>query len=394
MEKRREILSKIAYYCFYLAVITEVLIVLIDKSSLVNPIEGRLFQITFLLCVIKVCLTRYTWKEYLTIFLFCVLGAVSYFATGRNDMLRFVMFIAACKNIDMKKCLKLVFFMTLAGCMIIMFLAASGIYGAMSLTQEYGRGEVETRYTLGMGHPNSLQCMIWALTTLLLYLYGERMKWYHYLVVLIINIGFFQLTDSRTSLIVTAFGILMTYIVSRKKGQILKMIAGAGCILSTVFSVWISIVIAGNAYTLFAHYMFGDTTPASEFWARINETLNGRIRILVATNGFHGAISSWSAFSRPENNYFFDLGWVRLFYWYGVIPACIMVMVIILLAYYCFRKKDYMALVLITSFAVYTIIEAHAVSVYLARNYVIFIVGAYWYRMIGAESENERRIKG
>ena len=43
---------------------------------------------------------------------------------------------------------------------------------------------------------------------------------------------------------------------------------------------------------------------------------------------------------------------------------------------------------MIVSFAVYTVVEAHAVSVYLARNYVVFILGAYWYQMIRVEKED------
>lgn len=388
MEKRKEFFSKIAYYCFYVGVIIEVLLVLIDKSEFVNPIEGRIFQITFLLFTAKVILTKYSWKEYVTIALFLALGAVSYFVTGRNEIIRFVMFIAACKDIDMVRCLKLVFWMTLSGCVVIILLSITGIYGAFSLTQEYGRGGVETRYTLGMGHPNALQCMVWALTTLCMYLYGLKMKWFHFLLLLATSFLFFQLTDSKTSFLVTVFVVLLTFILSRKNGKIVQLIVGAGCVLAVVFSIWISVMMAGNAYTLFAHFMFGKVTPESNFWAKINDVINGRIRILVATDGFQGAISTWTAFSRPENNYYFDLGWVRLFYWYGVIPATITVMLVVLLAYFCFRKKKYMALMLITSFAVYSIIEAHAVSIYLARNYVIFIMGACWYQMIAVEKKD------
>ncbi len=388
MEKRKELFSRIAYYCFYIGIVIEVLLVLIDKSEFVNPIEGRIFQITFLLFTTKVILTKYSWKEYVTIALFLALGAVSYFVTGRNEIIRFVMFIVACKDIDMQRCLKLVFWMTLSGCVIIVLLSITGIYGAVSLTQEYGRGGVETRYTLGMGHPNALQCMAWALSTLFLYLYGSQIKWYHYLVVLLINFGFFELSDSKTSFIVTLFVVLLTYVLSRKKGKFIQLVVGAGCIFAVVFSIWISVVIAGNAYTLFSHFMFGRVTPKSDFWAKINDVLNGRIRILVATDGFQGAISTWTAFSRPENNYYFDLGWVRLFYWYGVIPATIVVMLIVLLTYFCFRKKKYMEMMMITSFAVYSIIEAHAVSVYLARNYVLFLIGAYWSSLLKGEVKN------
>ena len=88
MERNRTLFSKIAYFCFYAGIVSEVLIVLVDKSAYINPIEGQLFRLTFFLFLIKVCLTKYSRKEYLLIFLFCVLGVISYFTTERNEVLR------------------------------------------------------------------------------------------------------------------------------------------------------------------------------------------------------------------------------------------------------------------------------------------------------------------
>lgn len=385
MEKAT-VLKQIAYYSFYLAVVMEVLIVIVDKSAYINPIEGRLFQITFLLFTVKTALTKYSPKEYLIILLFLLLGAVSYFVTGRNEIVRVVMFIAACKNIDMQKCLKLVFYMTLAGCVIIMLLSLTGIYGAVSLTQDYGRGSVETRYTLGIGHPNALQCMVWALTTLGLYLYGTKMKWYYYLVVLAVNVGFFLLTDSRTSLVVTILIMILAYMI-KMDNRILKKLVGIGCILATMFSIFISVIIAGNAYKVYNYVWHWDRAPVTMFFVKLNNVLNGRIRILVENDGFEGTVGTWRLFSRPENNYYFDMGWVRLFYWYGIIPAGIFIVVLLLTMYYCCRKEQYMVLVLMTSFSIYSIIEAHAISVYIARNYVLFLVGAFWSKVLYEDSQ-------
>ena len=220
MKKKQELFSKIAYYCFYIAVITEVLIVLIDKSNYTNPIEGRLFQITFLLFFIKVCLTRYTKREYLVIGLFLGLGLITDFVADRNEMVRFVMFIAACKGIDMKQCLKRVFWLTLAGSAVIILLSITGIYGEKALVMDYGRGGEEVRYTLGMGHPNALQCMVWALTTLGLYLYGDKCKWYHYVGALLVNIVFFLLAGSKTSMLMCAFTVFAFFVIPYlKKGR-------------------------------------------------------------------------------------------------------------------------------------------------------------------------------
>ena len=72
MDKKKAIFDKVAYTSFYAGIIIEVLLVIIDKSAYMNPVEGQIFRLTFLLFLLKVCLTKYTLKEYFTIFLFGV----------------------------------------------------------------------------------------------------------------------------------------------------------------------------------------------------------------------------------------------------------------------------------------------------------------------------------
>lgn len=378
------VISKIGFVCFYMAIITEVFLVIIDKSNYTNPIEGRLFQLTFILCLLKVCMTRYTVREGVTFFLFCALGAVSYFVTGRNEILRLVMMIAACKNVDMIKCLKVVFWLTFAGCAAIILLAVTGIYGTVLLTMDFGRGGVESRYALGMGHPNALHCMVWALTTLGLYLYSDKFIWYHYILVLVINIGVFFLSVSRTSLLVGLFTIAMSYLTSGKRRENVKKICAHLGAVATLGSVLLSVFIAANAYRVYNYdwHRFEEHDAVTRILVRINNILNGRIRMLTGSSGWEGSISSWRLFSKPESEYYFDMGWVRLFYWYGIIPACVFTAVLFILIIFCYRKKQYSAITLIAAFSVYTLIEAHAISQYLARNYIFFLIGMYWCQML------------
>ncbi len=389
MEKRREIFSKIAYGCFYTGVVIEVLLVLIDKSAFVNPIEGRIFQITFLLFTAKAALTKYSFREYVVAALFLALGAISYFVTGRNEIIRFAMFIAACKDVDMKKCLKLVFWMTFTGCVLIMLLAVTGIYGSVSLTQDYGRGSVETRYTLGLGHPNALQCMVWALTVLGIYLYGHKMKWYGYLTVLLINILFFLTTDSKTSFLGAIFTIFYAGIYHFVKSEAARKICNLAGMFITMGSIAISVFIAGNAHLVYKYDWGIEKSALAIFLKKMDDALTGRIRSLTGNVRWEGTIQTWKLFSEPANNYYFDMGWIRLFYWYGIIPAIIIIMLIFAMMFYCVKKKDYMAVVMMVAFAVYTIVEAHAVSVYLARNYVLFLLGSYWYKMIDKDKNRQ-----
>lgn len=377
---------KIAYGSFYLAVILEVLIVIVDKSAYINPVEGRLFQLTFLLCLVKVLLTKYSRKEYGIIGVFLGLGAVSYFITGRNDIIRFVMFLAACKDIDMKKCLKLVFYFTLLGCSLIILLSLFGIGGVVSITQDYGRGVTQTRYTLGLGHPNALQCMVWALTTLGLYLYGEKTRWVYYPVILLVNVFFFALTDSKTGLLAGIYTILFFGVAKwfgGKKQIVAKLFAG-GNICVTLLSILLSVVIAKDAMCLWNLYVEGIYSEKVQFYIPLDRVLTGRISSLIETKVHAGVMETWSLFGEAGNGaYYFDMGWIRLFYWYGVIPALTAIAVLLFFLYYFYKKGKLMEIVLISSFALFTVIEAHAVSVYLARNYVLFVIGMYWWQLGG-----------
>lgn len=389
MKTDRKQIEKIAYGSFYLGVIIEVLMVIIDKSALINPVEGRLFQLTFLLFLIKTCLTRYDKKEYAVIAAFLALGAISYFVTGRNDIVRIVMFLAACKNVDMQKCLKLVFYMTLTGCLLIMFLSFFGVGGGLALTQDYGRGSVETRYTLGMGHPNALQCMVFALTVLALYLYGEKWKWYGYAAALAVNTGFFFLTDSKTSFLVAVFAIFYTGMYQFIQRKIIKIICNVVGKLLVTGSIVFSIFISWTAHYVYEYDWEIDTSSKAAFFKKLDSILTGRVRSLTSSVRWEGTIRTWKLFSEPANNYYFDMGWIRLFYWYGIIPACVFIISLLVLMWYCVKKEDYRACIMIVSLSVYAVMEAHTVSIYIARNYVLFLIGMYWTDII-----DERKWKG
>ena len=389
MKTDRKQTEKIAYGSFYLGVIIEVLMVIIDKSALINPVEGRLFQLTFLLFLIKTCLTRYDKKEYAVIAAFLALGAISYFVTGRNDIVRIVMFLAACKNVDMQKCLKLVFYMTLTGCLLIVFLSFFGVGGGLALTQDYGRGSVETRYTLGMGHPNALQCMVFALTVLALYLYGEKWKWYGYAAALAVNTGFFFLTDSKTSFLVAVFAIFYTGMYQFIQRKIIKIICNVVGKLLVTGSIVFSIFISWTAHYVYEYDWEIDTSSKAAFFKKLDSILTGRVRSLTSSVRWEGTIRTWKLFSEPANNYYFDMGWIRLFYWYGIIPACVFIISLLVLMWYCVKKEDYRAFIVIVSLSVYAVMEAHTVSIYIARNYVLFLLGMYWTDII-----DERKWKG
>ena len=92
----------------------------------------------------------------------------------------------------------------------------------------------------------------------------------------------------------------------------------------------------------------------------------------------YGGLSTWSLFSTAVNQEYFDVGYIRLFYWYGIIPALVYLTVVCLFIWYCYRRKAYNTFLVVMMFSVYTLVEAHAISVYIARNYIILLLFAVW----------------
>ena len=366
--KEKVTLQRVGQGIFYLVLLIEIGIVLVDKSAYINPIEGRLFQLTFLLCMVKIAMTKYSFKEWLVMAAFFVLGAISYFATGRNEIVRVVAFVAASKNVNLRTVLKITFYTTLAGVAVLVILSLTGSLGQTFLEVDYGRGGIEKRYCFGLGHPNALHCMFWALMTLGLYLYWKKLKWYHCVVLEFANVGLYLLTVSRTGMAVASVTVLiaMAFCIFPKL-QEKKWVYVAGivcCCICVIFSVFAAVY--GCDVFVFA---------------QLDKYLTGRIQWAYQDGG----ASMWSLFSVPEHMSYFDMGFIRLFYWYGIIPGIAYIAVKGVQLFYCMKKKDAASFLVITMFVLYTVFEAHAVSVYIARDYTLLLMAGVWGEMFGLE---------
>ncbi len=152
-----------------------------------------------------------------------------------------MVFCAAFKNIDLKKSLKYTFWITLSGCILLVVLAVTGIFGNMYIVDEGDRG---IRYCFGLGHPNAFYCMYWVLVTLGIYLYWEKMKSWIYALIFLAGIWLYFLTNSRTGIIILLFSLLLSLFLAYGKNirdSRWVYIAGIAAFLFCVgMSVWMA----------------------------------------------------------------------------------------------------------------------------------------------------------
>lgn len=358
---------------FYIALMLEMLYVLLDKSAYIIPYETWAFRFTFVMFGFKIVCTKYTRREWICIFAFGVLGIISFVVTDREEIIRVVAFVAAMKDIDIKMAAKITFFETLIGSLVIVLLAVTGIYGTVSLTAYYrGGGIEETRYCFGMGHPNALHCMFFMLLVLGFYLYNESCKWWHYLLVFIANAGLFCLTDSRTGFLAGCAAVVLyaafRYMPRLNEKRAVYIAGGVFLVFCVLFTI-----ITG---------LYGEEVGFIKF---MNRKVNGRLQIGL----WEGGVRTWSLFSERGREVYFDMGITRLFYWYGIIPALTYLSAIGICIRQCFLKKEGKAFLLFMILTAYTVLEAHLISVYIGRNYMLLLMGALWPEIIEMLGQKE-----
>ena len=379
MEKIKESIDKykIDKMVFCLAYGIELIMVMIDKSALINPFEGRLFQITFVLCLIKILMTKYNYRECLLMLVLGIIGFISYKATGRNEMIRIVAFIMAAKDIDVKRLFKVTFIVTAASVLLLMLLSAAGVLGVNYVEADFRSTGVDRRYCYGLGHPNAFYCMLLCILLLAVYVFWDRIRIYTLIIAEAVGVFFLITTESRTGFLIYTFAVVAALFVK------IWPAAGEKLFFYLLTEISIILMVVFSIITNITYYRY-----AAQIYDRLDRIITGRF----FDAGINGNVATWSLFSGPDNVSYFDMGYSRLFYWYGWIPAILCIAAVLLLIHECYRKRDIEACIVILFLSLYTLFEAHIVSVYIARNYIVFILGAYWTRAFFVDNGREMLI--
>lgn len=361
--------KNIGKVCFFIGISIELLVLILEKSSYTNPVESWMFRIAFGFFVIKCLCTKYSSKDIILIAVLGIVSIISYKINTRDELVRIAVFVVAVKDMDFKKVLKYVFWISVSGTVLLMILSVVGVLGTVVDPGEgYGIKEGMTRYCFGLGSANTLSIMVWALMLLGIYVYHEKMKLWHYLVLLILSVGVYLATVTRTSFITMVLSLIVAFMFSKisflKNSKIIYILGAVTIPLYVACSVWAAKVSAWHEYM----------TP---FQNKLDDIFTGRISCLYAFVDGGGRIENWLLFSKAGFEDYFDMGYVRMFYWYGIVPTTVMLLILIYMVYKSYRLGDYMGFVVIMIICLFNLFEAHFVSVYIARNYLLVLAGVY-----------------
>lgn len=167
-------------------------------------------KIALVLLFLKLIGTRYSKKEFFIILPLMALSLYNYRLCGNMYCFYNVLFVACMKDIDYTHLFRVLFFSTFSALLTIGLLSFADIGGVVSMTQDFGRGGIETRYCFGLYHPNLWHQAVARCIVFFSLGYKEQLKWPHFVILFFINMAAYNFSVSRTGLLaVSAFLLLM-----------------------------------------------------------------------------------------------------------------------------------------------------------------------------------------
>ena len=364
--------DRIGQFSFFLAFMLLLFVDYVSATYVSLTVAGRLIQLALLLLLVKVALTPYGWKEWIGTGILLAIGVLSYLTTDSYMVCEFFLFVIAAKRIEKRKAVKL--YLVVVGGITLLALAASltGVFGeAYQILNFRGNGE-ELRYCFGYNHPNTCHIVYLQLALAVVWLYYEKMKWYHMMPFLILNgvLGFF--TDSRTGLLLgtVLFVLLAVFKVWDRLRQAaalywLNFAALAGSLIMSVLAVTVGV----NNPLLQAF---------DKLWTG---------RILYAE--IESSKSQISLLSDVDLQISCDMGFVKLFYNYGVIFFALFLALLIRLLYLNQKRKDTAELLLLFAAIIFLFGEKFSSGEFITRNILVVFMIGIWQECDGRKGISE-----
>jgi hypothetical protein len=166
-------------------------------------------KIALLLLFLKFAGTRYTKKEFFLILPIMLLSLYNYEQSGNIYCIHNILLVACMKDIDYSKLFQVLFYSTFTAVLIIGILSFFDIGGVVSITQDYGRNGLETRYCFGLHHPNIWHQAISRCIAFFALGFYKNLRWPAFAVLFACNLLAYTFSLSRTGLLAGSIFLIM-----------------------------------------------------------------------------------------------------------------------------------------------------------------------------------------
>lgn len=307
----------------------------------------------------------YTAKEKLIFSIMMIFGLILYWCTGINTGIKAPIYIMAVKGIDCRYLAK-GFLFTIIGsiCFIAMYTWIAVPDSLYLYDVRSNRGFDGMRFCFGFSNPNLLQIVLFATLTFTFLIYGKRIRSRSLLLSLIVYFGITYLTDSQTGFLVGIF-ITVGLLIIRKSTW------------SKISDAYFVVFVAGFIVMLAISFLAAADIEKGFWMNHVNDFISGRMNQLeLYTNTESYALPyiwNWHLFSARENKNWYDLGYIQLFYYYGIVVGCCYLAFVCHAVREAWMKRDSLGILLITGLCIYLFMEARYFTNYLTSDYLLMV---------------------
>ena len=325
--------ESIAGVFFTSAIVLELIVMMTDHmASWILPYRGRVTHVAFLLFCVKILMTKYNYKQLALMVLFGIVGTISYCTCKDEYVIRAIVFVFAGFGEDITRNLKIVFWGTLIGTLIIVLLALLGICGDIVDVRHYGRGVVEARYCLGFNHANNLHCMFWYLIVIYL-LYKRTIPIKGCVICLFFNIVLYVFTRSRTGILSVGITLLLYILMKYYQRVFNRGVFAVAAILELIVAI---------ALTVYAAIYLAINIPILNC---IDKLLTGRLE-MVSERAY---IQLWELFPSSRPGIEVDNAFASITYSYGIFIGMVFIFVILYSIFEKYYLDDRVSLLVLMS---------------------------------------------
>ena len=288
-------------------------------------------------------------KDWLLFAVLAVFGLLAYKYQGSALILRMILILLAGRNKKARPYIKLFFYGTLIVMLITAVLSLTGFYNSAVSVDIYRHVE-ETRYTFGFIYPNSFAFFWFRVFAMFIYLYGERLKWWGYILATAVYMGLAYLASSKMCMAAGLLVIILSIAGRLAKTELLLKLY---YILGNAFMLFV-IGFTYVAMTCYTAY-YKDGKPIG-FWEPINTT--------IFTGRLHGAFDTFkelplTLFGIDKNIITTEMGFVSGLLSQGLVFIVIYITVLFVLFYRLYKQKDVSAMNLVLAGTAYALAESY-----------------------------------
>lgn len=347
---------------FFTVSSAELIMGLLDICNVILPFSRFILWGFLVVYTVVMLMGHYSNKEKLLLAGLLFLGVLLYINSGLNIGIKAPVYLYALKNEDIRKYCKIsliVLVVSFLGIMMASIFAGFGNLYMMDIRSN--RGFNGLRYCLGFSNPNKTMAVALIIMLLFLHLYSDKIKWYTYFIIAGIYTLLYYLTDCRTAFFLGIFILILSFCFNYLKWDGWNRVVFILFLLTFLGMLLISILAA-------FHYESG-------WMERINHFISGRMSQLEIRNGSEDFplpyVENWHLFGSRLNKNFYDLGYVQIFYYYGIIPALCYLLFVFYAAVMAWKDKKTMQIVLLIGFCVYLFMESMYFSNYIPINFLL-----------------------